>query len=676
MRNVSGVSKADYLNDLLNFRRSGDTVLWLRWTLFATILITAAAWWQFRQLAVELGISIPGSWKWTAAFIFGIIAILTEIAVLVITWTRLAAPVLNALERIHRFLQRLRVLNLAGFLVLLFPFPLILLGPSGEYLVDFAIRLFLLWMIAIAGGSFLISYRPGRSWFEILGVTLLLYTIAYRLALFIPEISAFPFSLGYSEGSRYYYASLFMPGRVYGNPALSPPPLHPSRYLLQSIPFLLKGASIEWHRAWQVFLWIGTTVLAAYGMVRRLRIPDRFARILWLAWAILFILQGPVYYHLLIMVILVLWGARSDRWQRTFFVVVIASIWAGISRINWIPVPGLLAAAIYILETKRGARGALKYGQAPLIWVAAGTIAGLLTHQLYGALAPSGTDWLTSIQNSPLLFYRLLPNPTFEAGVLLAAAFAAAPLLAVALRALARRPHLWGFFRAFSLLLLLLALFLGGLLVSAKIGGGDDLHNMDAFLTHLMVVGSYVIFRRDTPDAPEERARPTTNWIAFSWVLIVPVIFALGRGGPSPAPDMKGAGVALARIQDAVDGITADGGEVLFISQRHLLSFGLIDGVELIPEYEKTFLMEMAMSGNEDYFHGFRSDLEQGKYALIIVEKQNKVYKDREYVFGDEDNAWVKHVSVPLLEWYEPFEILDLGLGRVALMRPKPDGGS
>ena len=52
------------------------------------------------------------------------------------------------------------------------------------------------------------------------------------------------------------------------------------------------------------------------------------------------------------MVILVLWGFDATHFWRNLVLVLVASLWAGISRVNWLPVPGMLAAALYLLEVK------------------------------------------------------------------------------------------------------------------------------------------------------------------------------------------------------------------------------------------------------------------------------------------------------------------------------------
>ncbi|MCK7481599.1 MAG: hypothetical protein M0C28_33795 [Candidatus Moduliflexus flocculans] len=64
-----------------------------------------------------------------------------------------------------------------------------------------------------------------------------------------------------------------------------------------------------------------------------------------------------VYYHLEVMVILpLLFVSVKKPWQ-TLLVVIIASLWAGISRVNWFPMPAMIAIAIYLLEVPFGSPG-------------------------------------------------------------------------------------------------------------------------------------------------------------------------------------------------------------------------------------------------------------------------------------------------------------------------------
>jgi hypothetical protein len=90
------------------------------------------------------------------------------------------------------------------------------------------------------------------------------------------------------------------------------------------------------------------------------------------------------------------------------------------------------------------------------------------------------------------------------------------------------------------------------------------------------------------------------------------------------------------------------------MTQRQLLTLNIIQGVKLIPDYEKNFLMEMAMAGNKQYFSQFDNDLQNHRFALIIAEPQFLNYQGRNYPFGNENDTWVKWVSTPLLQYYKP----------------------
>ncbi len=100
------------------------------------------------------------------------------------------------------------------------------------------------------------------------------------------------------------------------------------------------------------------------------------------------------------------------------------------------------------------------------------------------------------------------------------------------------------------------------------------------------------------------------------------------------------------------------GGEVLFLTNRHLLTFGMIEGVPLVPEYERVFLMEAAMSNAQDYLGQLRKDLEQHRFALIVSEPLSTRYKSPQSSFGSENNAWVRRVSQIILCYYTPVETL------------------
>jgi hypothetical protein len=655
-----------------NHERGESFVVQFRRVLMVSLIVSLGALYQITQLAIELQ-ALATSLKWQA-FVGAIaLTVLLDLVLLISTWRTSLEWLFRLLRKAQDFLHRLRIINLLAFLLLMGFFPLLVLGSYGSYLEGNLVRIFLFWSISLIGAVFIHAFSPQRAWPEGLIVSIVLYAAIYRMTIFIPWVSTFPFSLGYSEGSRYYFASLFFQEKIYGLSGLGLPVLHPTRYILQSIPFLISGLPIWLHRFWQVFLWIFMTLASSFVLMKRLSISDKYKHFTWIVWTFLFMFQAPVYYHLQVIVVVVLWAADSRKFTRTLLVVLLASLWAGISRINWYPVPGMLAATLYLLEIPQDQTTPVwRYIMKPVTWIATGSLAAFGSQAAYIMLSGNPAEWFSSSISSPLFWYRLLPSATYKLGVLPAILIAAVPLSIFIVLNVMRPPQRWHSIRILSLGAIQGVLFIGGLVVSTKIGGGDDLHNLDAFLVHLLLIGSYLLFNKFQQERANEEPVPWPSWQLQSLLIAVPVLFVLGLGAPISFPDNTKAKHALLELREIVTEATAKGSEVLFISDRHLLTFDLIEGVELVPQYEKTFLMEMAMSGNQAYFDAFNQDLKDHRFDLIVVSPQYINYKGRDYPFGEEDDAWVRYVSTPLLEHYQNMTVLDTGGERIALMEPKP----
>jgi hypothetical protein len=530
--------------------------------------------------------------------------------------------------------------------------PAVVMGPAGTFVEGLLPRLGLFWILSIVGAGLSLAVLPGERLAGRLPVAGVVLGLAYQLATYLAGISAYPFSLGWSEASRYYYASLFLSRTLYGF-TIPPSVLHPSRYLLLAVPFLIPGSPIWLHRLWQVILWITSAGGTAYLLARRLGISQRGMRWLFVGWAALFLLQGPVYYHLLVCVILVLWGFDSKRIWRSALVVIVASAWAGISRVNWIPVPGLLAATLYALETQRGAASWVRYALAPLLWVAVGSLAGLGTQAAYIAYSGNPVSDFGSSFFSQLLWYRLFPSETYPLGILLAALLGSLPLALLIYRYLRGKRFGVEGIRALGLGTILGVLFVGGLVVSVKIGGGSNLHNLDAYFCVLLIIGAYAYFDRITPKLGLSSSTLSPVWLNVA-IALAPMIFLLGTGAPIETHDPRQTASAIETIQTHATQAALSGKDVLFISERQLLTFGEISGVRMFPQYETVFLMEMAMSDNKPYLDSFHADLRNQRFALIVVRDLETALQGREHGFGEENDAWVKQVSEPILCSYEP----------------------
>ena len=122
---------------------------------------------------------------------------------------------------------------------------------------------------------------------------------------------------------------------------------------------------------------------------------------------------------------------------------------------------------------------------------------------------------------------------------------------------------------------------------------------------------------------------------------------------PSEADTIK----ALESVQRKV-AKAAQTGEVLFMDQRQLLTFGYISDVPLIPEYDKKVLINRSFEWKAQYFEGFYQDLASQRFSLIITNPVNRRLDKTEGHFGEENNAWVKWVTTPLLCYYESLDRL------------------
>jgi hypothetical protein len=574
--------------------------------------------------------------------------------------TRLRPALEVRLERLWRFPRRFRA---AGILAIPACYALViwLVYFPPDFLFDDPLMFGGLWarlgLVLLAGllaAPFWNALLPGTKPAESLALSIMLLGGVYKTVYYFPQVSPSPFSLGWSEGSRFYYGSLFQSTALYGE-RFPLPFLHPSRYLLLSLPFLVPAAPLWAHRLWQVLLWLGTTALSAWLLSRRLGTGSRPRAWIASAWAFLFLFQGPVYYHLLVCVIPVLAWFDRRRVLRSLVVVVLASAWAGISRINWIPMPAFLTVMLYLLDTPLagGWRGLWIYLRSPLLWGAAGGAAAVGANALYIAFSgQSDPGSFGSSFTSDLLWYRLWPSPTYPPGILPMALLLSAPLW-LAILANLRRANLHPL-RWLGLAGMTGVMFAGGLVVSVKIGGGSNMHNMDAYLVLLAVWGAILMTRGATPEQPRTANPARRPWPLLAMILVMPLGVLMMEGAPVTFPNQSDLREEAGRLRVEVEAAAAQGGEVLFIWQRQFLTFNEVDGVRLVYDYETVDLMEMAMAGNRVYLDNFYRRLAGHEFSLIVAEAQNDFIRGAEDAFPEENNVWVERVTRPLLQYYRP----------------------
>ena len=572
------------------------------------------------------------------------------------------------------------------------------------------------WLILLAAGALKVAFKT--SWAGGFASALILLGVAYEIYVHFQAVTTYPFSMGWSESSRYFYASLYFSQSLYGE-AFPLSTLHPSRYFLQSLAFLIPGLDLTGHRFWQFLLWMLMTGAAVFALARRALIPNsqsstsKLGNRNWLlmGWLFLFYLLVGVYYHLMPMVFIPLLfvshkhPSPENRWGlwRSLAAIIIASAWAGVSRVNWFPMPAMIALAIYLLEVpviaserfsaseaisshagksreqKSTASGnnllgmIFRYLKLPAIWTIAGLLSALGAQAAYIFLSGNADNAkaFTSSFTSDLIWSRLWPNELYPLGVVWGILLVSLPLLAILALALEQwkrlHPIRWA-----GILAMLLILFAGGLVVSVKIGGGGDLHNMDGFAVLLSVVATLFIGGKvrveSAPEADRVQTRPT--WPVQAIAALTPLFFLIPMLSPRQTYNADWNQDRLAELKTLAE--SADG-PVLFINERHFVTFGDIN-VALVPEYENVSLMEMAMSNNQQVLSQFYAGLRENRFAMIVAGKQNLFIKE-EGAFVEENNVWNTRISPYILCYYEPIALIEPSDSRVEVFVPRAEPG-
>jgi len=559
------------------------------------------------------------------------------------------------------------------------------------------------WLILLAAGALKVGLKT--SWAAGFASALIILGVAYEIYVRFQAVTTYPFSMGWSESSRFYYASLYFSQMLYGEsfPLSS---LHPSRYFLQSLAFLVPGLDLTGHRFWQFLLWMLMTGAAVVALLWRAFAPDsndsgrwksKVGRLLsqynllLAGWLFLFFLLVGVYYHLMPMVFIpLLFVSRKHPW-RSLAAVVVASAWAGVSRVNWFPMPAMIAIAAYLLEAplaqqtvdsgRRKTDGQpstvhrlVAYLKLPALWAVSGLLSALGAQAAYIFLSGNADNAkaFASSFTSDLIWSRLWPNELYPLGIFWGILLVSAPLLGALALALTHwkrlHPIRWA-----GILSMLAVLFAGGLVVSVKIGGGGDLHNMDGFAVLLSVVAALFIGgqARAESAAGDARVQVQPSWPVMALATLIPLFFLIPMLEPRPVYDQA---LNQARFEELKTLAEGADGPVLFINERHFVTFGDID-VALVPDYENVTLMEMAMSKNQQVLGQFYADLREHRFAMIVARRQNLLIQE-EGGFVEENNVWNTRISPYILCNYEELMLIEPSHSRLAIYVPRTEIGT
>ncbi len=474
-------------------------------------------------------------------------------------------------------------------------------------------------------------------------------------------VTNYPFSIGWSEGDRLYEDSLIFGQHLYNySGTIVNPYGSPGSYVLWGSLFLFHGVSIELLRLWDVVLGVVFPALAAWILARKIEnIYLRLAFVLWLT--LFFIVEAPLHPPFMLAAIIVFAFMSSRSFWLRVVSIVVASIYVGLSRWTWIPVTAGWAILIDLILYYPHRTGPFIRRVAPTAFLAlAGLLPGLIVgyRSVFSVTAP--TTNLTFHQS--LLWYRLLPNPTLPLGVLLTAILYSGPLVAILIWWIASGRWQLDWLQLLAIGIGLAGFFIAGLIVSSKIGGGGDLHNLDMYLMTLVLVfmlGLYNYLRGDNVSAT---TWPVWLQITLCLAVLLPIysVTPFPRGSASdPILNLPSPPVTQQELTDINLRISqaSQQGLVLMVDQRQLLTFNYVNSIPFVPDYEKKYMMDQAMGNNAAYFRNYYQDLANKRFSLIVIEVLR--LRRATGAFSDENNDWVDWVSKPTLCFYQPLVTYD-----------------
>lgn len=621
-----------------------------RFILATLATLTGLAILGFLQRAQELNVSVPQSRPWQMLFaVLGILFVLAAVGI-VLSYTKAGEKLWDWFDVIGQNATAARWFGILLTTIGLFGFAFVtwISAFRRMWSSESGPRFLVLFFISLAGMWGVKLLRRQTPWLVALIGVVLFQSVLQLLLVYMPRVTSYPFAMGWSETSRFYFPSLFLAEHVYGR-EYPWPILHPTLHLLLAPPYLF-DAPLWFHRFWQVAIRYVLVAAMVPPLLMRLQIRDTAARWLVALWMFLFLFMGPVYFHLAIPVIILLLGFSVQDERRTWVAVLLASIWCGWSRVNWYPMPGMIAAVLYLMETPVAGKSLWRYLHRPALWFVIGTLTAFASQRIYIALSgiPSSELFYTSL-TSDLLWDRLWPNSSYALGILPGALLASLPAWMAMYIVIRARNDDWHTVRLFLVFAALAVLFTGGIIVSLKIGGGANLHNMDAYFTMLLIVFSYLVFARYKPESNNNIQPVPLPWFVVVLLILMPAWAYLQFNLGTRTYNANKTQAVLAELQRYVDDVNARGGEILFITQRQLISMHMLKGVTLVPEYEREDLMEMAMGNNILYLDQFQDDMENQRFALIVVDPLNYKILSKDRSFSEENNVWVRRVMKHIL---------------------------
>ena len=507
----------------------------------------------------------------------------------------------------------------------------------------------------------------------------------------LTTVTDYPLSLTWSEGNRIWDFSILYGRDLYNYPTDQrfEAYIDQGRQALWGFPFLFGRVSIVEMRLWSALILI--VPYALFGWMAFRPLPGHLKGWAWMGiWALLFLNQGPIYTPIVLVAILVAGARRKPLWIG-LPLIFLAGYYTRISRISWMVAPAMWAVMIALadgfIKPNRGDRLAwqdwgkvvlygmsgflggfgLKRGWKKLSSVLGANSAPEVASSSAGASEPGlsqatanlvehvsetgGSNFLT---DQPLLWERLWPNPTYGLGLILALILAVAPVVILLVYLVRSRCWKLNRWQQVGLLAILGAFLSVGLVISVKIGGGSNLHNLDMFLIGLVFTAALAWENGGQDLLANLNEQAIWIKIVMFFIVLIPAFTPLADATPLELPPEDNLEWTMKLLSIETQKIMERDGEILFMDQRQLLTFGTLGDIPLIPEYEKKKVMDRALSGDAEYFAEFYADLAAQRFDLIIADPQRIRYADEDEGWGAENDAWVRWVTEPLLCYYKP----------------------
>ena len=532
---------------------------------------------------------------------------------------------------------------------------------------------FAVWLAALSVAAYLLCTEPDRLVsLESVGISvgwLVLVSAVTRSLLVVVDD---PFGTYWSEGNRLYDYSLVFGQNLYRYAGRIPDPYNtPGRYSLWGVLYLWRGLPISAHRFWNIVILTVPSFLLAWALTRKFQSAIlRNSLFFWITAFFLLLapLQPP---FMLVAAIVALFALHPSPYVRGASLFA-ASLYAGISRWTWVFAPGAWGALIDLLLYYPKREGNWFKRLLPTALMAAlGAVPGFLLN--IGNFLGFTSGQMDTAQQ-PLLWYRLLPNPTLGPGIVLLTLLTTGPLVALLIYKMFSRQWRLDDFQLLGVWGALIGFLAAGLVISTKIGGGGDLHNLDMFIGTLIIVTVVGL-------AAQTQFSDVKHWpawaLAMLCLLALQPVYPFTPFYPSASynqrldmPTQADTDLALGKINSAVSEYSRRG-PVLFMDQRQLLTFGYVPAIPFVAEYEKKYMMDQALASNASYFQPYYQDLAGKRFALIVTEPLKVNLKEQGGMFSEENDLWVTWVSAPTLCFYEPI-MTDKTVG-VMMLVPRED---